>query len=165
MPDHPPPHLAEPASPLLLDQDLPQATAEAHTYVRHIERYSALAARAAERVRDDACFCIRLMQSGPSPCAILSGCATVAATHPRSQPVLCARPQGKGRVCCREREYAIKLSAAVQARKVWLRAQLLVKSPDLKRLPVLQSKRAASGADGTRPAWRCGVGQHGGGAV
>ena len=66
MPNHPPPHLAEPASPLLLDQDLAQATAEAHAYVRHIERYSALAARAAERVRDDACFCTRFLQLGPN---------------------------------------------------------------------------------------------------
>ena len=131
MPDHPPPHLAEPASPLLLDQDLPQATAEAHTYVRHIERYSALAARAAKRVRDDACLRTRSMQSGPSHCAFLSGCATFAAIHPRSQPVLCARPQGKGRVCCREREYTIKLSGAVQARKVLAARSAACKGPNL----------------------------------
>lgn len=53
MPDQPPLHLAEPASPLLLDQDRVQAAAEASTYVGHIERYTALAARAAERVCDE----------------------------------------------------------------------------------------------------------------
>ena len=131
MPDHPPPHLAEPASPLLLDQDLAQATAEAHTYVRHIERYSALAARAAERVRDDTCFCTRSLQLVPSPRAFLSTCATVAAIHPRSQPVLCAHPLRKGRVCCRENAFATKLSAAVQARKVLAASSAAFQGPRL----------------------------------
>ena len=52
MPDQSPPHLAAPASAPLLDPDLAQAAAEAHLYVEHVERYSELAARAAERVRD-----------------------------------------------------------------------------------------------------------------
>lgn len=86
MPDHPPPQLAEPASPLLLDQGLAQATAEAHTYVRHIERYSALAARAAERVRDVACFCTCMF---PAASSIFTGISL--ALVQRLQPHILAR--------------------------------------------------------------------------
>ena len=131
MPDHPPPHLAEPPSPQLPDQDVAQATAEAHAYVRHIERYSALAARAAKQVRDDACFCTCFLQLVPSHCAFLSACATLAAIHPRSQPVLCAHPPRKGRVCRRESAYATKLPAAVQARKVLAASSAACEGPRL----------------------------------